>query len=89
MRVTTYAEAFDMINVRLTDKVKVFLNGLEKEGYSEKSICYTIAKSEAKIMQFRGDSRFLTVIANEVRKNVWTRNDPRWKEYNERKAKLK
>lgn len=87
MRATNYAEAFDMINVKLTDKVMTFLKTLEAEGYTEKSICYAIGKSENKIMQFRGDTRFLSVIANEVRKNTWTKQDPRWKEYNAKKAK--
>ncbi|MEN6312790.1 MAG: hypothetical protein ABFD25_00925 [Clostridiaceae bacterium] len=87
MKLTTYTEAFDELNVRITDKITDFLKGLEREGYTEKAICYAIAKSENKIMQFRGDTRFLSVIANEVRKNVWTKQDPRWKEYNARKVR--
>lgn len=87
MKLTTYVEAFDALNVKITDKIKDFLKGLEREGYTEKGICYAIAKSETKIMQFRGDTRFLSVIANEVRKNTWTKQDPRWKEYNARKAR--
>jgi hypothetical protein len=68
MRITSYAEAFDLINVKLTDKALNKLKVIESEGYKEKNICYAIWKGQEKIMSFRNDERFWGVLANEVRK---------------------
>ena len=86
-RITSYAEAFDLINVSYTDKVKERMHKYEQEGHTEKSICYTIWKKSDKLMSFRGDSRFWGVLENELKKYSWTTNDPRWETYNKNKAR--
>ena len=68
MKITRYAEAFDLINVKLTDKALDKLKAIESEGYKEKNICYAIWKGQEKIMSYRNDERFWSVLANEVRK---------------------
>jgi hypothetical protein len=85
-RISTYAEAFDMLNIRSNDRIKGTLARLEKEGRSEKSICFALWKSQERIMQFRGDTRFYSVFENEVRKWSWGKDDPRWIEHNKKKA---
>jgi len=68
VKITRYAEAFDLINVKLTDKALDKLKAIESEGYKEKNICYAIWKGQEKIMSYRNDERFWSVLANEVRK---------------------
>jgi hypothetical protein len=71
MRITSYAEAFDLINVKLTGKALDKLKAIESEGYREKNICYAIWKGQEKIMSYRNDERFWSVLTNEVRKYVF------------------
>ena len=68
MKIIKYEEAFDLINVTITDKTKEYLRSMQKEGYSERSICYCIWKSHDKIMKFRDDARFYSILSNEIRK---------------------
>lgn len=74
MKIAKYAEAFDIIGVSMGDKVKNFIKALEAEGYYEKSICYAIWRGQEKIMQYKGDPRFLSVLQNEVRKYGFKRS---------------
>lgn len=69
MRITTYEEAFDLINVAYNDKAKSIIEQLNNEGYKEKSIAFCIWKSQDKIMSFIYDNRFWNVLINEVRKH--------------------
>jgi hypothetical protein len=84
-RITTYKQAFDLINVRPNERINLIIKKLSGEGRSEKSICFAIWKSHEKIMQFRGDPRFYSVFENEIKKWSWGRDDPRWNDYNKRK----
>lgn len=68
MKITKYTEAFDLISVNLNDRVKTCLKSLENEGYTEYTISYAIWKAQEKIMQYRDDSRFMSILQNEVRK---------------------
>lgn len=86
IRITKYEEAFDMLNIKLNDRIKGLIARLSGEGRSEKSICFALWKSQEKIMQFRGDSRFYGVMENEIRKWSWGKDDPRWEEYNKKRA---
>ena len=86
-KITTYTEAFDLINVTLTQKVMERMREYEKQGHTEKCICYTIWRKADKLKAFRMDSRFWAVFDNELRKYSWTKDAPRWKEYNHNKAK--
>jgi hypothetical protein len=85
VRITTYDQAFNMLNIRPNDRMKNIIKRLSSEGRSEKSICFALWKSQDKIMQFRGDSRFYSVLENEIRKWSWGKNDLRWDNYNKRK----
>jgi len=84
-RVTTYQDALDFIGVRPNDKIKQIFLRLSGEGRNEKSIAYSIWKEHQTIMKFRGDPRFYSVLENSIKKWSWARDDPRWKEYAERK----
>ncbi len=84
-RINTYEEAFDLIGVALTDNVRAKLKKLELEGHTEKSICFVIWKTQAKLMAFKYDNRFWGVFVNEVNKWSWKKDDPRWDEYWKRK----
>jgi hypothetical protein len=73
MKITKYKEAFDLINVSITDKIMDCLKSLESEGYTEYTISYAIWKAQDKISQFRGDTRFIAILKNEVRKYAFKR----------------
>jgi len=85
IRVTTYAQAFEMLSIRTNDKLEGVIARLEGEGRNEKSICFALYKGQDNIRKFRGDPRFYSVFENEVRKWAWSWDDPRWKEYNKKK----
>lgn len=86
-RVLTYNQAFeDVLGLRFDDKLKSFVARLEKEGHTEKSICFTIWKKQDKLRVYKHDSRFMSILENEINKWSWKKDDPRWVEYNKRKA---
>lgn len=68
MKIKTYEQAFDLINVTYTDKAKHVIESLNNEGYRENSICYSIWKASDKLMKLRGHSSFWNILVNEVRK---------------------
>jgi hypothetical protein len=84
-RITTYEQAFCLINVKINDRIRNLLSRLSSEGRSEKSISFAIWKSKEKIMKFKHDQRFYSVLENEIKKWSWSNSDPRWKDYNRRK----
>lgn len=80
MKVTTYKQAFEgILGVSFNEKIKEKLTHIEKVGYYEKGICFAIWKSQDKLMKFKQDPRFWSILLNEVRKHCWTRDDPRLK----------
>jgi len=89
IRIATYVNAFEgVLGIKFDSKWKEFVTELEKEGHKEKSIAYAIWRSQDKLNSFKGDRRFLSILKNEICKWSWSRDDPRWKEYNKRKAEL-
>lgn len=80
-RIVKYEEAFNLINIELTDKIRKWLARFEEEGHSEKSICFAIWKSQTKLMAFKGDNRFWGIFKNEINKWSWKKGDPRWQDY--------
>lgn len=85
-RITKYEQAFeDVLNMRFDDKLQGLVRVLEHEGHTEKSICFSIWKSQRKLIAFKGDSRFIGILRNEVNKWSWKKDDPRWQEYWDRK----
>jgi hypothetical protein len=82
VRITTYQQAFDgVLGIPFDEKLQRFVKELEKEGHTEKSICFTIWKKQDKLRAFKRDSRFMSILKNEINKWSWKKNDPRWKEY--------
>lgn len=84
-RITTYQQAFNLIRVQVDDKVKQLITTLESEGHTERSIAFSIWKSQYKLQAFRNDSRFWNILRNEINKWSWKKDDPRWQEYWDRK----
>jgi hypothetical protein len=88
-KITTYGEAFPLIDINDYKNFKGladFLMRMELEGHSEKSIAFTIWKKQEKLRMFRRDERFFSILKNEIKKYSWTKDDPRWEEYNKKKA---
>lgn len=86
MKITKYDEAFDLIGITPNDKINSMIKRLEIAGRKEKNICYAIWKGKDKIISFRGDSRFYSILENEIKKWCFGKNDPRWEEYNRKIA---
>lgn len=81
-RVTTYKDAFEgILGIKFGDVLQKFVKTLEKEGHTEKSIAFSIWKTQEKLLVYKGDSRFLAVLRNEVNKWSWKKDDPRWDDY--------
>jgi hypothetical protein len=74
MKIKTYEQAFDLINVAYTDKAKQTVIKLNDEGYNKSSICYSIWKASDKLMDLRGHSSFWNILVNEVRKHGYKSN---------------
>lgn len=87
-RIEKYEEAFNLIGVPLDDNAKKRLKTLEKEGHTEKSVCFAIWKSQEKLSAFRYDDRFWNIFINEVNKWSWGKDDPRWQDYWKRKKEV-
>ena len=86
VRITTYKQAFEIVGINSTDKKALaIIKRLSGEGRSEKSICFSIWKSQDKIRQFKYDTRFYSILENEIKKWSWSSKDPRWNGYNKRK----
>lgn len=78
----TFEEVFSRFVVDEDTETKI-RTILKSEGYSERGICYGAGCSEQKLTKFIGDSRFLWVFVNEVRKNAnkpgqWPENRRRY-----------
>lgn len=84
-RITTYEDAFKLLEMEYSDEIKDFIKKLESEGYTEKGIAFSIWKKQEKLKLYRRDERFFAVLRNEVKKYCWKKGDPRWDEYNKRK----
>ncbi len=81
IRIVSYEQAFDLINVRRNDRINSMLTRLEREGRSERSISFSIWKSRNKLMDARGSGKFYFILENEIKKWSWNSSDPRWTEY--------
>lgn len=85
-KITTYEQAFEQVlGMRFDDKLKSFVKALEKDGHTEKSIAFSIWKTQEKLCNFKGDSRFLSILLNEIKKYSWTKSDPRWNTFWQKK----
>lgn len=85
-RITTYKQAFEeVLGIDFDDELQRFVKELEKEGHTEKSISFAIWRTQDKLRAFSGDSRFLSILRNEINKWSWKKGDPRWEEYWRRK----
>lgn len=81
-KITTYYQAFEVVlDMRLNTEIYNFLRQLEAEGHTEKSISYSIWRSQDKLIRFKSDSRFFGILKNEILKYSWAKGDPRWETY--------
>lgn len=81
-RITTYKQAFeDVLGIKFTDRWEQFVKRLEQDGHTEKSIAFSIWKTQDKLLRFKDDSRFLSILKNEILKYSWPKGDPRWDIY--------
>lgn len=81
-RITTYKDAFEgVLGIKFDEKLQAFVKTLEEEGHTEKSISYSIWRSQEKLSKFKHDARFLGVLKNEILKYSWPKGDPRWNNY--------
>lgn len=79
-KVETYQQAFEFVlGIKFDEKLQQCVKRLENEGYAEKNIAYAIWKTQDKLLAFLHDSRFCSILQNEVRKNAYTKEQ--WKEY--------
>lgn len=81
-KITTYKDAFEVVlGMEIDSKILGLLKALERDGHSEKSIAYSIWRTQEKLLRFRHDSRFLGILRNEILKYSWPSGDPRWTTY--------
>lgn len=77
---TTYKEAFEeVIGIPFDEKLKQCVKYLEKEGYAERNIAYVIWLRREKLFQYSDDSRFCSILQNEVR--IHGKTQAQWNEY--------
>lgn len=77
MKITTYQKAFEVVlGIRFDDAVNKRMKYIEREGYPEKSIAYTIWLKQDKLLKFKGDPRFWNILHNEVRKHGFKKGVP-------------
>lgn len=87
-KVITYKQSFcDILGCDYTrGEIKEFIEKMEVEGHTEKSISYAIWRSRDKLVYSRFGKNFLNVLENEICKYSWGKSDPRWERYWEKKT---
>lgn len=76
MRITSYQHAFEVVlSITLSDAALAHIASIESEGYTERGICYTIARTHEKLSQYKRDPRFWGILRNEVRKHAYRKGD--------------
>lgn len=87
MKIKTYKQAFEyVLGIPIDEKIQTCIKRLEEEGYKEYNIAYAIWKSQEKLTMYKNDSRFCSILQNEVRKNTYTQQQ--WNEYWKEKNKI-
>lgn len=86
-KIVTYEQAFGLIlGIDFDEKVQEFVADLEKDGHTEKSIAFAIWRTKDTLLNHVKEDYFLSMLKNEILKYSWTKDDTRWKEYNENKG---
>lgn len=86
-KIVTYEQAFGLIlGIDFDEKIREFVTGLEKEGHTEKSIAFAIWRTKDILLNHVKEDYFLSMLKNEILRYSWTKDDARWKEYNENKG---
>jgi uncharacterized protein YutD len=85
-RITTYEQAFGLVlGLSFDYKLQKFVAGLEKEGHTEKSIAYSIWRTQDILKQYvknhKYNNEFMVVLKKEILKYSWAKGDPRWETY--------
>ena len=86
-KITTYKQSFgNILGCDYTKgEIKNFIEKMETEGHTEKSISYAIWRSQDKLVHYRFGKNFLDVLKNEICKYSWGTSDSRWDRYWEKK----
>lgn len=89
VEVKTYKEVFEVtLGIEFDEKLQKCVKYLEiNEDYDERSIVYAIYMSQDKLLKYIGDSRFYSILQNEIRKNARTKTY--WREYWKKKDNQK
>jgi hypothetical protein len=87
-KIKTYQQAFEeVLGIKFDEKLQTCVKYLEKEGYAERNIAYVVWKFQDKLSIYIGDTRFYTILQNEVRKNA--KNQDYWNAYWKNKECIK
>jgi hypothetical protein len=82
----TMDELIKLFSIKNENAFKEGVDDLINEGYNEKSIKYALTKPPVQQKLYSmNDSRIRSILINEVRKNAYKTNDPRWEQVNQRK----
>jgi hypothetical protein len=77
-RITTYDQAFRTINMPYNEKAITIIKELEKEGHTERSICYAIWRDRPNLFKHNRDQNFWDYFINRIKVWSWATDDPRW-----------
>lgn len=85
-KIVTYEQAFGLVlGLSFDCKLQNFVAGLEKEGHVEKSIAYSIWRTQDILKQYTNNHKynneFIGVLKKEILKFSWAKDDPRWDIY--------
>ena len=82
-RIVTYKQAFeDVLGIDFDEKIQKFVKGLEEDGHTEKSISFAIWRTKETLLNHVKEDYFLSMLKTEILKYSWSKDNPKWKEYN-------
>jgi len=87
VRITTYKQAFEgVLKIGYDEQMQTLTKRMECAGHTEHSICFAIWKTQDKLLKHKQDVEFFSILENEIKQWSWTKDDPRWDRYYEKKA---
>lgn len=83
-RIKNYEQICELIKIPYDTKAKIMFKILEREGHTERSICFAIWKEGKKLRFLPKDDCFWREFIKIIKKWSWPEGDPRWKIYHEK-----
>lgn len=74
IRINTYAEACGLLDLPASETNINKLRLIEKQGFTQKGICYAVWRSQDKLMRERRHPKFWGIVLNEVRRHAFPLN---------------